>query len=602
MNRRPVFSLVTTLLVGASLALSLPSSTSAQQDQSNLQLQASPAEQPTTINSRIARLSFTQGDVQVQRPDEDWQTASINLPLQQGFRLATTDGRAEIQFESGVILRLAEDSILEFTELDNGQNSGRITKLNLTQGTIIVTADLRPTDLFSVDAPNIHVTVTQPSRFRIDTTEGDSWVGIFAGDVMVKTETGETKVTKGHTFHISGVDANQVSIDMNAAPDDFDQWAANRDQSIQQGYRDTVQYVANYAPDYSEYSYGLSDLSSYGHWVVVAGSGLCWEPYGVPDHWRPFFFGSWEFLRGTGWTWISSEPWGWLPFHTGHWFLHPGGGWMWQPGPIRAWNPAPVHWFNVVNQGGGNQLGWAPAGTLNSHGQPPATGIVVGTRGERGIKIQPGVRTPLASELIGTVTPTKIPAPTPVLRTREFHEGSPKDTVHQSYPPRPINFPADGVVRFDPASRTYVNSHPAEKPAPPFRPRINDGRGVDVPVQHQAGPQSPANPKQVQPQTQQNGAVPQFRPTPSQPPATVAQPRPAPVQTQTPPQQPTQTQRPAYVPPAQPHPIQQQPAPQPHYTPPPSQPAPHYSPPPAPAAPAAQPHPAPAPTSAPIHH
>jgi FecR protein len=608
MNRRPVASLFTTLLIGASLALSLSSPAFAQEEQPNIQLQAAQIEQPATVSSRIARLSFTQGDVQVQRPDEDWQSASINMPLQQGFRVATTDGRAEIQFESGLILRLAEDSILEFTELDNGQNSGRITKLNLTQGTIIVTADLRPTDSFSVDAPNVQVTVFQPSRFRVDTTQGDSWVGIFAGDVMVKTETGETKVTKGHTFHISGADPNQVSIDMNAAADDFDQWAADRDHSIQQGYRDAVQYVANFAPDYSEYNYGMSDLSSYGHWVVVAGSGLCWEPYGVPDHWRPFFFGRWEFFHGAGWTWISSEPWGWLPFHTGHWFTRPGGGWMWQPGPIRAWNPAPVHWFNV-----GNQLGWAPKGTLNSHGQPPASGIVVGTREERGIKIQPGVRAPLASELAGTVTPTKTPAPAPVLRTREFREGSPTETLH---PSRPINFPAEGAVRFDPATRTYVNSHPPEKPMPPFRPRVNDGRGIDAPVERQSGQRPPVNPKPAQPPTPQSGAVPQFRPTPTQPtasvppPHTVQTPHTAPVQTPTPPQQPTQMQRPIYVPPAQPHPPAQQPAPQPHYIPAPAQPAsqPHYSPPPAAAAPAAQPHTAPtpapaaAPTATPIRH
>ena len=186
MNRRPVFSLITTLIIGASLALSLPPSAFAQEDRSTTQVQSlsasQPADdpqlnnavQPAVVNSRIARLSFTQGDVQVQRPGDDWQSAEINLPLQQGFRLATTDGRAEIQFESGLILRLAEDSILEFTELDRGQNSGRITKLNLTQGTIIVTADLRPTDSFSVDVPNVHVTVRQPSRFRIDTTQGDS--------------------------------------------------------------------------------------------------------------------------------------------------------------------------------------------------------------------------------------------------------------------------------------------------------------------------------------------------------------------------------------------------------------------------------------------
>ena len=546
MNRRPVFSVVTTLLIGAIYALSLPSSTFAQENQPNLQLQSSPAEQPTTINSRIARLSFTQGDVQIQRPDEDWQTASINLPLQQGFRLATTDGRAEIQFESGVILRLAEDSILEFTELDNGQNSGRITKLNLTQGTIIVTADLRPTDSFSVDAPNVHVMVQQPSRFRIDTTQGDSWVGIFAGDVMVKTERGETKVTKGHTFHISGGDTNQVSIDMNAAPDDFDSWAANRDQTIQQGYRDSIQYVANYAPDYSEYNYGMSDLSSYGHWVVVAGSGLCWEPFGVPDHWRPFFFGSWEFFRGAGWTWISSEPWGWLPFHTGHWFVRPGGGWMWQPGPIRAWNPAPVHWFNI-----GNQLGWAPAGTLNSHGQPPASGIVVGTRSvaeTRGMKITPGVRPPLTSELTEKITRANAPVvqqsaiQQSTFQRNEIHTSAPANVP----PVRPKNFPQDGVIRFDPATRTYMNTYPAPQPNPQASPdnsaNVGSGGGAAVPR----------------------------RPVPMHPTNTV--------------------QRPAYVaPPAQP---QQHATPQPHYTPPPQS-APH------PSSPPAQPHSAP--PAAPVH-
>jgi len=599
MNRRSAFFLISIFLLAASFAFALPAA--AQEQQALDANQAAAISQPSYTDARIVRLSFTQGDVQYQRPGEDWQTASINTPIQQGFRLATTDGRAEVQFESGLILRMAENSILEFTQLDS-INNGRITKLSLTQGTIIVTADLRPTDLFSVDAPNVHVMVLHPTRFRVDATQGDSWVGIFAGDVMVKTDTGETKVTNGHTFHISGADVNQVSIDMNAPLDDFDRWASDRDQSIQQGYREAVQYVANYAPDYSEYSYGLSDLSSYGHWVVAPGFGLCWEPYGVPDHWRPFFNGSWEFFGRTGWTWISFEPWGWLPFHTGHWFPRPGGTWAWQPGPIRKWNPAPVHWFTV-----GNQLGWAPAGTLNSHGQPPVSGVVVGTRGDRGTRIRPGVREPLPSELVGTIVPTKVPVPIEV--PREIRVATPGQHVP---PSRPVNFPAEGVVRFDPATRTYINSHPESRPVPPFRPHINGDRGVDV--------QSPANPKLAQPNVaaQPTGVVPAFRPnptqqhevdraphvTPPQPVATTQQPASVP--------QPAQMQRPAYapyVPPAQ----SQQPAQQSHYTPPAAQPTPHYSPPPSPAAqphiappaPAPAPHtppPAPTPATVPIHH
>lgn len=510
---RPVLHFIATLLIGSGVVLALPSSAAAQEEPPPTDQVQAP--QPATVSGRIVRLSFTQGDVQFQSPGEDWQSASINLPLQQGYRLATTEGRAEIQFESGMILRLAENSILEFTELDNAQNSGRITKLNLIQGTIIVTADLRPTDSFSVDAPNVHAMISEPTRFRIDTTQGDSWVGIFAGSVAVKSATGETKVTKGHTYHISGQDVAQVSIDMNAPLDDFDQWAADRDRTLQQGYSDTVQYVANYAPDYSDYSYGLSDLSSYGHWVVVAGSGLCWEPYGVPEHWRPFFFGRWQFFGGTGWTWISSEPWGWLPFHTGHWFPRPGGGWLWQPGPIRAWNPAPVHWFNV-----GNQLGWAPAGTLNSHGVPPASGIVVGARDPHAIRITPGVRPPLSSELAEKITRTTAPfVPRSVVQQSEversevqrseFHAGATPVIASST---RPKNFPADSSIRFDPATRTYMNTYPNRVPNPPdssdnsaVESSASSGGGSpshhSVPVRPSNTIQRPAyNPPSAQPQ------------------------------------------------------------------------------------------------------
>lgn len=552
---RPVSFFIASILIVAGLALAIPSSASAQEDQPADQVQSP---QPATVSGRIARLSFTQGDVQFQSPGEDWQSASINLPLQQGFRLATTDGRAEIQFESGMILRLAENSILEFTELDTEPNSGRITKLNLTQGTIIVTADLRPTDSFSVDAPNVHVTVSEPSRFRIDTTQGDSWVGIFAGNVTVKSATGETKVTKGHTFHISGQDVAQVSIDMNAPLDDFDQWAADRDRALQQGYSDVVQYVANYAPDYSDYSYGLSDLSSYGHWAVVPGCGLCWQPYGVPEHWRPFFFGRWQFFGGNGWTWISSEPWGWLPFHTGHWFPRPGGGWFWQPGSIRAWNPAPVHWFNV-----GNQLGWAPSGTLNSHGQPPASGIVVGERDPHAIRITPGVRPPLSSELTEKITPTHAPfvARSEVPRSEVTRSGIQPSEVQRGElragtstinvpSTRPKNFPADSSIRFDPATRTFMNAYPNRTPNPPDS---TDDSATDTSAPGGGGSASSHHPVPVHPSN--NIQRPAYVPPSAQP------------------QQTTQPQHTA----PQPH---SAPPPQPHSAPPPPPPA-HSSPPPA---------------------
>jgi hypothetical protein len=136
---------------------------------------------------------------------------------------------------------------------------------------------------------------------------------------------------------------------------------------------------------------------------------------------------------------------------------------MWQPGLFRAWNPAPVHWFNV-----GNQLGWAPAGTLNSHGLPPSSAIVVGTRqtGEtHGLKITPGVRPPLSSELTEKITRASAPVvQRSEIQRSEFHAGAAPVIAP---PSRPKNFPQDGAIRFDPATRTYMNSYPAPSPNPP---------------------------------------------------------------------------------------------------------------------------------------
>jgi len=66
---------------------------------------------------RIVRLSFVEGDVQYQRPGGNWEDTKLNLPIEQGFRLQATDGYAEVEFEQGLAMRIANNSSIEFTEL-----------------------------------------------------------------------------------------------------------------------------------------------------------------------------------------------------------------------------------------------------------------------------------------------------------------------------------------------------------------------------------------------------------------------------------------------------------------------------------------------------
>src|SRR6267143_4905115 len=85
--------------------------------------------QPAAADSshaRIIRLSLVQGDVRFTRDSHGdpladsktaWETAELNLPIRQGYVLATDQGRAEVEFENGAMAFLKENTVLEFYDL-----------------------------------------------------------------------------------------------------------------------------------------------------------------------------------------------------------------------------------------------------------------------------------------------------------------------------------------------------------------------------------------------------------------------------------------------------------------------------------------------------
>src|SRR4029077_20161115 len=94
-------------------------------------------------HARIIRLSLVQGDVRIARethgddPFSDkvnWEAAELNLPIRQGYAVATDRGRAEVEFENGTMMFLANDTVVEFYDLslDEGEKT---TRLVLRRGT-----------------------------------------------------------------------------------------------------------------------------------------------------------------------------------------------------------------------------------------------------------------------------------------------------------------------------------------------------------------------------------------------------------------------------------------------------------------------------------
>jgi hypothetical protein len=321
---------------------------------------------PKYSYARIVRLSLVNGDVQYVRPGESkWQPAIANMPMQQGFTIGTNQGRAEVELENGSRIWLAENSMLQFTELALA-DGGHVNTLSLAYGTATFNADLKVADSFQVITTRVQASVPgKTSAFRVDAARDSTSVRVFKGAVMARDASDKQSVAKGQTFIASGDAAGQIAASDHATSDGWDVWVNNRDNLVTNGTQQTLQNMN------AGFGYGLSDLASYGAWNYYPGYGYGWQPYGIGAGWQPFSSGDWGFYPGVGWTWLSEEPWGWAPYHFGQWNYNPGFGWFWRPTNSAYFNPAPVQWMQA-----GNKIGWIPLGA-----SPKSTPVVVSEQG-----------------------------------------------------------------------------------------------------------------------------------------------------------------------------------------------------------------------------
>ena len=416
-------------------------------------------------HARIVRLSQVQGEVKVARTDSsegssgqnlNWEEAVVNLPIREGYVLATGNGRAVVEFEHVAMAYLADNSVLQFTGLALSDGA-RLTELTLTQGTATFYANPASEDSFVVKSPSVEVKLARKGRFRLDTYDDGSAVDVQQGEVDVTSgaEGAETNhVTKGQSLSFRAGGQNDVTIGRLPDEDDWDHWVSDHEDSILSATNYANTYVNS--PDYSA---GLSDLYTYGNWFSEPGYGYCWRPAGVGYGWSPFFNGQWVFLRGFGWTWVSFEPWGWMPYHFGGWVFSPVYGWLWVPGGFgfggfRNWRPATA----VFVRGSNGLVGWVPVHPHDARGSAPANlaqGVI--TRAAGGGTV---VRLPV--EGVGKIKsvsapprgftgapPVSVAPPLLVSRSLAGDAGVPGAARGSS-----------GIV-FDPRERKFVNSNPA---------------------------------------------------------------------------------------------------------------------------------------------
>ena len=182
--------------------------------------------------------------------------------------MQTTDGYAEVEFEQGLAMRIANNSSIEFTELSL-LDSRRVTKLSLPVGTAVITAHLSRYDDLSIAASNLRLAVCHNAQFRVDASSTENWVAVFHGKINVESGVEQLSIGGGRTLHENAVELRSLQIVHSPARDDFDKWVAQREQALSDAQSESVL-------EDRRYNTGFADLDLFGSWVDIPGYGLGW--------------------------------------------------------------------------------------------------------------------------------------------------------------------------------------------------------------------------------------------------------------------------------------------------------------------------------------
>src|SRR5258707_2812202 len=322
-------------------------------------------------DARIIRLSLVQGDVRVARETHgddlandkvNWEAAELNLPIRQGYAIATDRGRAEVEFENGTMMFLANDTVVEFYDLslDEGEKT---TRLVLRRGTASFFVNPGSGDYFSVTGGDFTVAAEERATFRLDNADDGSTVNVSKGRISVLRKNKTLAVSKGESLSMRVGQENSAAVSRLSGSDDFDRWVSGLVDPVSTATVAAQQYVNG------PYTSGLADLYTYGSWFPVNGYGYGWRPYGMGFGWSPFTSGGWYNDPFCGLSFIGNQPWGWLPYHYGGWIFDPGFGWMWAPGAFGSPGYVGVTGVFVRNRPG--LLGIVPTHPLDARGKTP---------------------------------------------------------------------------------------------------------------------------------------------------------------------------------------------------------------------------------------
>jgi hypothetical protein len=440
-----------------------------------------PSAAADSSHARIIRLSLVTGDVRFAAkthgdPLADssavWETAPLNLPIRQGYVLATDNGRAEVEFENGATAFLKENTVLQFYDLS--LNDGVLTtRLVLFQGSASFYVNPASGDYFSVTGGDFTVEANHRATFRLDNYDDGSTVEDQTGRLTVLHKDQTSFLEKGQSLSMKAGDESSVSVGRLPDLDEFDRWVSGRIDTVSTATTAAMQYTnsPSYAP-------GFGSLYSYGSWFDCGGYGYGWRPFGASYGWSPFMDGQWVLDPVFGWTWVSFQPWGWAPYHYGGWLFDSGcGGWFYSPPmlyglygyypgvptrrfPPRVNPPRPIyHAVTAVFVRNNGIVGIVPMHPLDAKGKTPlnlehgvfstagsrgvSEQMIAGTSGQKWETLKSAPKDAFSNSLASTAPPVRVS----------------RTVLQSSAGTRVVSTNRDSSIAYDPKEHRFVNSN-----------------------------------------------------------------------------------------------------------------------------------------------
>lgn len=289
-----------------------------------------------TPGTRAIRLSYVDGKVRVSQGGQVLaDPATANSPLFEGMQVSTgDDGRAEIQFEDGSVVRISPDSTLTLNVL-RGEGPDGDAEMTLNNG--LGYFELQGSNQSGQMSAHFGDTAITTSGFtvvrvKMDTPPGE--VAVLSGNAHLEGANGALlfDLHGGESVALNAGDETHSVVSESIEPDSWDAWNSDRDQSLTAAASMQTGAANSVSPDQSQ-NPAWSDLDANGNWYDVPGQGYVWSPYDASNQgWDPYGNGNWMFTPGYGYTWVSGYPWGYLPYQCGAWNFYDGFGWGWAPG------------------------------------------------------------------------------------------------------------------------------------------------------------------------------------------------------------------------------------------------------------------------------